>query len=31
MKKGWQESRVVMMFYLIGCFASLMAIVIEVI
>lgn len=30
-KKGWHESRVVMMFYLIGCFASLMAIIIEVI
>ena len=30
-KKGWQEWKVVMMFYLIGCFASLLAIVIEVI
>ena len=30
-KKGWQEWKVVMMFYLIGCFASLMAIIIEVI
>ena len=30
-KKGWQEWKVVMMFYLIGCFASLLAIIIEVI
>ena len=30
-KKGWQEWKVVMMFYLIGCFASLIAIIIEVI
>ncbi len=30
-KKGWEESRVVMMFYLIGSFASLLAIIIEVI
>ena len=30
-KKGWQEWKVVMMFYLIGCFASMLAIVIEVI
>ena len=30
-KKGWQEWRVVMMFYLIGCFASILAIIIEVI
>ncbi len=30
-KKGWAEWKVVMMFYLIGCFASLLAIIIEVI
>ena len=30
-KKGWQEWKVVMMFYLIGCFASILAIIIEVI
>jgi len=30
-KKGWQEWKVVMMFYLIGCFASLLAIIVEVI
>lgn len=30
-KKGWQEWKVVMVFYLIGCFASMMAIIIEVI
>lgn len=30
-KKGWQEWKVVMMFYLIGCFASMLAIIIEVI
>ena len=30
-KKGWQEWKVVMMFYLVGCFASMLAIIIEVI
>ena len=30
-KKGWQEWKVVMMFYLIGCFASIVAIIVEVI
>ena len=30
-KKGWQEWKVVMVFYLIGCFASMLAIIIEVI
>ena len=30
-KKGWEEWKVVMMFYLVGCFASILAIIIEVI
>lgn len=30
-KKGWQEWKVVMVFYLIGCFASILAIIVEVI
>ena len=30
-KKGWQEWKVVMVFYLVGCFASIIAIIIEVI
>lgn len=30
-KKGWQEWKVVMVFYLIGCFASMLAIIVEVI
>ena len=30
-KKGWQEWKVVMVFYLVGCFASMLAIIIEVI
>jgi len=30
-KKGWAEWKVVMVFYLVGCFASILAIIIEVI
>lgn len=30
-KKGWEEWKVVMVFYLVGCFASLLAIIMEVI
>lgn len=30
-KKGWQEWKVVMVFYLVGCLASILAIIVEVI
>jgi phospho-N-acetylmuramoyl-pentapeptide-transferase len=30
-KKGWEETKVIMLFYLIGSFAALLSIIIEVI